>query len=199
MCIPQRATDRTLMYGTGTCPSPPAVYSWTRNPFPSGKFNTLLWYKDGQIPIYRWYSLVNEHSYWKWPFIVIFPLKMVISHSYVSLPEGIYWLPWNAPIHAMLLETCFFCAIAIDLSAARRESRATWSMTRKKVGSSPLPISLGKKTRGFGKQHISIYDTIEHSYTSVIHHGNRRFCFRTPECDLWQRRCTSAVPVSQRP
>ena len=28
------------------------------------------------------------HSYWKWPFIVDLPIKMVIFHSYVSLPEG---------------------------------------------------------------------------------------------------------------
>ena len=35
------------------------------------------------------YPLVIERSYWKWPFIVDFPIKMVIFHSYVSLPEGI--------------------------------------------------------------------------------------------------------------
>ena len=27
--------------------------------------------------------LVNKHSYWKWPFIVDLPIKMVIFHSYV--------------------------------------------------------------------------------------------------------------------
>ena len=26
--------------------------------------------------------------YWKWPFIVDLPIKNVIFHSYVSLPEG---------------------------------------------------------------------------------------------------------------
>ena len=32
-----------------------------------------------------------QNSYWKWPFSSwIFPLKMVIFHSYVSLPEGIF-------------------------------------------------------------------------------------------------------------
>jgi hypothetical protein len=34
------------------------------------------------------YPLVILHSYWKWPFIVDFPIKMVIFHSYVKLPEG---------------------------------------------------------------------------------------------------------------
>ena len=34
------------------------------------------------------YPLVNKHSYWKWPLIVDVPLKMVIFHSYVKLPEG---------------------------------------------------------------------------------------------------------------
>jgi hypothetical protein len=38
------------------------------------------------------YPLVNQHSYWKWPFIVDLPsYKMVIFHSYVSYqkdPEG---------------------------------------------------------------------------------------------------------------
>ena len=29
-----------------------------------------------------------QNSYWKWPFIVDLPIKMVILHSYVSLPEG---------------------------------------------------------------------------------------------------------------
>ena len=33
-----------------------------------------------------------KHSYWKLPFIVDFPsYKMVIFHSYVSLPEGIFF------------------------------------------------------------------------------------------------------------
>ena len=34
------------------------------------------------------YPLVKKHSYGKWPFIVIFPLKIVIFYSYVKLPEG---------------------------------------------------------------------------------------------------------------
>ena len=34
-----------------------------------------------------------EHSYWKWPCIVIFSHKNVIFHSYVSLPEGTITLP----------------------------------------------------------------------------------------------------------
>ena len=29
----------------------------------------------------------HTKSYWKWPFIVSFPIKKVIFHSYVSLPE----------------------------------------------------------------------------------------------------------------
>jgi len=29
-----------------------------------------------------------QNSYWTWPFIVDFPIKMVIFHGYVSLPEG---------------------------------------------------------------------------------------------------------------
>ena len=32
-----------------------------------------------------------KHGYWKWPFIVDLPINsMVIFHSYVSLPEGIF-------------------------------------------------------------------------------------------------------------
>ena len=35
------------------------------------------------------YPLVmSTVCYWKWPFIVELPIKMVIFHSYVSLPEG---------------------------------------------------------------------------------------------------------------
>ena len=34
------------------------------------------------------YLLVIEHSYWKWPFIVDFPVKTSDFHSYVKLPEG---------------------------------------------------------------------------------------------------------------
>ena len=37
--------------------------------------------KPDYIYIYI-YPLVNQHSYWKWPFIVSFPIK--------KLPEGIY-------------------------------------------------------------------------------------------------------------
>ena len=29
-----------------------------------------------------------QNSYWEWPFIVSFPIKIVIFFSYVSLPEG---------------------------------------------------------------------------------------------------------------
>ena len=44
---------------------------------------------------------INQHltsghltvCYRKCPFIVSFPSKTVISHSYVSLPEGIYFIP----------------------------------------------------------------------------------------------------------
>ena len=41
---------------------------------------------------YIWinYPLVNKPSYWTWPFSsLIYPLKMVMFHSCVSLPEGI--------------------------------------------------------------------------------------------------------------
>ena len=38
------------------------------------------------------YPLVNQHSYWKLPFVVDLPIKIVIFHSYVSLPEGIVGL-----------------------------------------------------------------------------------------------------------
>ena len=30
-----------------------------------------------------------QNSYWTWPFIVIFPIQMVIFISYVEIPEGI--------------------------------------------------------------------------------------------------------------
>jgi hypothetical protein len=37
------------------------------------------------------YPVVNKNSYWKWSFILDLPIEIVISHSYVSLPEGILW------------------------------------------------------------------------------------------------------------
>jgi hypothetical protein len=38
-----------------------------------------------------------QNSYWKWPLIVDFSsYKMVIFHSYVSLPEGIFTKIWHA-------------------------------------------------------------------------------------------------------
>ena len=43
------------------------VFTWFNHRLPSGKL-----------------TICN----WKWPFIVSFPWKMVIFHSYVSLPEG---------------------------------------------------------------------------------------------------------------
>ena len=39
--------------------------------------------------IIRGYPLVVEHSYQQLPFVVDFPYKMVVFHSYVKLPEGI--------------------------------------------------------------------------------------------------------------
>jgi len=54
---------------------------------------------------FHWYSVISppqkkmipsgyDYSYWKWPFIVDFPIKNGGSfHSYVSLPEGIWWGP----------------------------------------------------------------------------------------------------------
>ena len=35
-----------------------------------------------------------QNSYWKWPFIVSFTIKMVIFHNQVSLPEG-SWVMFN--------------------------------------------------------------------------------------------------------
>ena len=37
------------------------------------------------------YPLLIQHCYWKWPFTVTCPFKMVIFHSYVTLPDG----KWN--------------------------------------------------------------------------------------------------------
>ena len=42
---------------------------------------------NSKFMVFR-YPLVIEHSYWKWPFIVDLSIKMMIFHSYVSLPEG---------------------------------------------------------------------------------------------------------------
>ena len=33
--------------------------------------------------------VLGGRDYWKWPFIVDLPIKTVIFHSYVTLPEGI--------------------------------------------------------------------------------------------------------------
>ena len=41
---------------------------------------------------YGIYPLVNKQSYGKWQFIVDFPIKMVIFHSYLKLSEGNTWM-----------------------------------------------------------------------------------------------------------
>jgi hypothetical protein len=57
------------------------------------------------------YPLVIKHSYWTWPFIVeIYPLKMVIFHSYVSSSEGKFnvqhqWLLGQSPRHLWFLRS----------------------------------------------------------------------------------------------
>ena len=46
-------------------------------------------WKTNKMVILIGYTLwLCQNSYWKWALIVDFPWKMVISHSYVSLPEG---------------------------------------------------------------------------------------------------------------
>ena len=56
-------------------------------------------YRLGLSKVWLWWSIGMENcgtptlwlcrnSYGKWSFIVDFPLKMVIFHSYVKLPEG---------------------------------------------------------------------------------------------------------------
>ena len=46
-------------------------------------FNHYKWWFDGDSP-----SGKLTVCYWKWPFIVDFPWKIVIFHGYVSLPQG---------------------------------------------------------------------------------------------------------------
>ena len=41
------------------------------------------------------YPLVSKHSYWKWLFIVDFPLKMVILHSYMLVYQRVAGTYWN--------------------------------------------------------------------------------------------------------
>ena len=47
--------------------------------------------KRGQRTVVGWLMIslwLCQNSCWKWPFIVDFPIKIVIFHSYVKLPEG---------------------------------------------------------------------------------------------------------------
>ena len=58
----------------------------------------IHWLKPSLVGVARKLQMAFKHalpsgkhtkSYWKWPFIVdLYPLNMVIFHSYVSLPEG---------------------------------------------------------------------------------------------------------------
>ena len=64
--------------------------SWALQGRRSGELSRgFIGIASGKLP-----SGEHTKSYWKWPFIVDFPLKMVIFHSYVKLPEG-KTLPWN--------------------------------------------------------------------------------------------------------
>ena len=47
---------------------------------------------------WRFYPLVNKHSYWKWSFIVDLPIKNGdFPISYVNLPEGYQFYLWISP------------------------------------------------------------------------------------------------------
>ena len=70
------------------------------------------------------YPLVNQHSYWKLPFIVELPTKNGGSfHSYFSLPEGNFrhkWLvqgvrPWILIPHWALVSRGLFAAVPFIL------------------------------------------------------------------------------------
>ena len=49
---------------------------------------------ESSLWIFHWdlYPLVIRHSYWKWPFIVSFPFKIVIFHSFFCMFTRGY--PW---------------------------------------------------------------------------------------------------------
>ena len=67
------------------------------------------------------YHLVNYHSYLKWPFIVDFPFKMVIFHSYVSLPEGTSFSlrssPYSSPALFVTQPFASFQDVFVDVQA----------------------------------------------------------------------------------
>ena len=62
--------------------------------------------KDGDFLVYLWKMVIpsgkHTKSYWKWQFIVSFPIKTCDFHSYVSLPEGIPWISHENPIFGSL-------------------------------------------------------------------------------------------------
>ena len=54
----------------------------------SWNFNALVWLLVSLVLVL---SGIFSHSYWTWPLKSwVFPVKLVIFHSYVGLPEGTY-------------------------------------------------------------------------------------------------------------
>ena len=58
--------------------------------WPTARFSRLSGKKHSNVTLW-----LCQNNYWKWQFIVdlIYPLKIVVVHTYVSLPEG----KWKGP------------------------------------------------------------------------------------------------------
>ena len=62
-----------------------------------------------EVPVFKIMGTLwlCQNSYWKWPFSsLMFPLKMVIFHSYVGLPEGN--LQWYTMIPYVYIFLCIY-------------------------------------------------------------------------------------------
>ena len=68
-----------------------------------GGFIGILWYPP---PPKKMIPSGYDYSYWKWPFIVDFPIKNGSFHSYVKLPEGKSGMwPWMTLVYHLMF--CF--------------------------------------------------------------------------------------------
>jgi hypothetical protein len=89
----------------------------------SNVWDTLpIWWFNGDSMVIQWDLLgymmdipsgKHSHGYWKWPFSSwIYPLKIVILHCYVSLPEGMGYIDishrWRFIDETFIHKSAFF-------------------------------------------------------------------------------------------
>ena len=93
-----------------------------RSPRDTGNLGDMNWIPSGE----------PTNSNGKWPFIVDFPIEMVIFNSYVKLPEAIWWYVDRTD------------GTLYDIVSLERQVLIVLGLIKTCIGISPMTLKLGR-------------------------------------------------------